>query len=220
MLVARESAVNHKVVPRHVLGVLASSEARYTAALAMSTTSQVAPLSPSPLMMAATCASSAAPPSIAENCSTTIGVGTAYGEMQLTRTPWRESSAAAALTIPAMANLETESEYGYVPSPPTMPLMLAMQRIEPSAGGNARGRRSQHDAHGVLDPRQRPAHVHGHDGVELHEVQACDLRRAGGQRAHDAGAVEHDVQPAVPRHGGVHGRSDAVLDGDVAGHEG
>jgi hypothetical protein len=89
----------------------------------------------------------------------------------------------------------------------------------PSSSSSLRGRRRQHGARGVLDPGQRPAHVHGHDGVELRQVQAGDPRRAWGKRAHDAGAVEHDVQPAVARHGGVHGRGDAVLDGHVAVHE-
>jgi hypothetical protein len=84
------------------------------------------------------------------------------------------------------------------------------------AGHADDGAAGRHGARRVLDPGERPAYVHGHDGFERGQVEAGDLSGAGGERSHDAGAVEHDVQPAVPRHGGVHGRRDAVLHGHVA----
>ena len=71
-----------------------------------------------------------------------------------------------------------------------------------------------HDAGRVLHAGEHGPRVDRHDAVEVGEVQGAEGH--GREGAADAGVVEHDVEPAVLRDGGVHGRGDALLDGDVA----
>ncbi|KAJ1275667.1 hypothetical protein BS78_05G153300 [Paspalum vaginatum] len=149
----------------------------------MSTASQVAPL-----MTGATCASSAPSPSSAENWPTTIGVA-AYGEIQLTRTPWLGSPR-------RRANLDTA--YLYVPSPPRTPLMLAMRGMDPAPAPLPTGGAMTRVACSLM-PASIPRTFT--DMTAIRDVP-------GDSGLHDASAVEHHVQPAGPRHGGVHGRGD------------